>query len=86
MDVTFAEPKWLEPIRNTVFEFEKFAEKNSRINLELKLNKLKTFDNFTNEIKKMFQIKKDIKEAKKFFGLWKNYNFMHRFSLPLLPF
>jgi len=56
----FENTKILTPQKGPKKNLLKFAEKNSRINLELRLNKLKSFDSFTNEIKKIFQIKKDI--------------------------
>ena len=62
----FENTKIVNPKKGPKKNLLKFAEKNSRINLELKLNKLKSFDNFTNEIKKMFQIKKDINKIEAF--------------------
>tara|TARA_B100000886_G_scaffold324487_1_gene269201 strand:+ start:1954 stop:3786 length:1833 start_codon:yes stop_codon:yes gene_type:complete len=56
----FENTKILTPQKGPKKNLLKFAEKNSRINLELRLNKLKSFDSFTNEIKKIFQINKDI--------------------------
>ena len=56
----FENTKILTPQKGPKKNLLKFAEKNSHINLELRLNKLKSFDSFTNEIKKIFQIKKDI--------------------------
>ena len=56
----FENTKIVNPKKGPKKNLLKFAEKNSRINLDLKLNKLKSFDNFINEIKKIFQIKKDI--------------------------
>ena len=54
--------KFLNPKKGPKKNLLKFAEENSRINLDLKLNKIKSFDNFTNEIKKIFKIDKDIKK------------------------
>ena len=56
----FENTKILTPQKGPKKNLLKFAEKNSHINLELRLNKLKSFDSFTNEIKKIFQIKNDI--------------------------
>ncbi len=50
----------LTPIKGPKKNLLKFAERNSQINLNLKLNKLKSFDNFVSEIKKIFQIESDI--------------------------
>ena len=58
----FEKTKFLRPQKGPKKNLLKFAEENSRINLELKLNKLKSFDNFTNEIKKIFKIERDIKK------------------------
>ena len=56
----FDNTKILTPQKGPKKNLLKFAEKNSRINLDLRINKLKSFDSFTNEIKKIFQIKNDI--------------------------
>ncbi len=56
----FENTKILRPQKGPKKNLLKFAEKNSRINLDLKLNKLKSFDNFTDNIKKIFQIKNNI--------------------------
>ncbi len=56
----FEHTKILRPIKGPKKNLLKFAEKNSRINLDLKLNKLKSFDNFTAEIKKIFKIRSNI--------------------------
>ena len=56
----FENTKILTPQKGPKKNLLKFAEKNSRINLDLRLNKLKSFDSFTNEIKKIFQIKNNI--------------------------
>ena len=58
----FEKTKFLRPKKGKKKNLLKFAEENSRINLELKLNKLKSFYNFTNEIKKIFKIDRDIKK------------------------
>ncbi len=58
----FENIKILKPIKGPKKNLLKFAEKNAKINLDLKLNKLKSFNNFTDEIKKLFQIKSDIKK------------------------
>ena len=58
----FEKTKFLNPKKGPKKNLLKFAEENSRINLDLKLNKIKSFDNFTNEIKKIFKIDKDIKK------------------------
>ncbi len=58
----FEKTKFLKPQKGPKKNLLKFAEENSRINLDLKLNKLKSFDNFTNEIKRIFKIDKDIKK------------------------
>ncbi len=62
----FENTKIVNPKKGPKKNLLKFAEKNSRINLDLKLNKLKSFDNFINEIKKIFQIKKDINKIEAF--------------------
>ncbi|MDA9748591.1 excinuclease ABC subunit UvrC [Pelagibacteraceae bacterium] len=56
----FENTKILKPVKGPKKNLLKFAEKNSRINLDLKLNKLKSFDNFTLEIRKIFHIKSAI--------------------------
>ncbi len=56
----FENTKILRPLKGPKKNLLKFAEKNSRINLDLKLNKLKSFENFIYEIKKIFQIKSEI--------------------------
>ncbi len=56
----FKDVKIIKPIKGPKKNLLKFAEKNSRINLNLKLNKLKSFDNFVDEIKKLFQINNKI--------------------------
>ncbi len=58
----FEKTIFLNPKKGPKKNLLKFAEQNSLINLDLKLNKLKSFDNFTNEIKKIFKINKDIKK------------------------
>ncbi len=58
----FEKTKILQPLKGPKKNLLKFAEKNARINLELKLNKLKTYDNFIFEIKKLFKIKNEIKK------------------------
>ena len=58
----FENIKILKPIKGPKKNLLKFSEKNAKINLDLKLNKLKSFNNFTDEIKKLFQIKTDIKK------------------------
>ena len=62
----FENTKIVNPKKGPKKNLLKFAEKNSRINLDLKLNKLKSFDNFIKEIKKIFQIKKDINKIEAF--------------------
>ena len=62
----FENVKILKPLKGPKKNLLKFAEKNSRINLDLKLNKLKSFDNFINEIKKIFQIESDINKIEAF--------------------
>ena len=62
----FENIKFLNPKKGPKKNLLKFAEKNSRINLDLKLNKLKSFDNFTKEIKKIFQIKNEINKIEAF--------------------
>ncbi len=56
----FENTKIIKPIKGPKKNLLKFAEKNSRVNLDLKLNKLKSFENFTLEIKKIFHIKSTI--------------------------
>ncbi len=58
----FENTKFLNPKKGPKKNLVKFAEENSKINLDLKINKLKSFDNFTNEIKKIFKIDIDIKK------------------------
>ncbi len=62
----FEHTKILKPLKGPKKNLLKFAEKNSRINLDLKLNKLKSFDNFTKEITNIFQIKVDINKIEAF--------------------
>ena len=62
----FENTKILKPSKGPKKNLLKFAEKNSRISLELKLNKLKSFDNFINEIRKVFQIKNHINKIEAF--------------------
>ena len=62
----FEKTKILKPIKGPKKNLLKFAEKNSHINLDLKLNKLKSFDNFTKEIKKIFQIDNNINKIEAF--------------------
>ncbi len=62
----FEKTKFLKPQKGPKKNLLKFAEENSRINLDIKLNKLKSFDNFTNEIKKIFKIDKEIKKIEAF--------------------
>ena len=56
----FENIKILNPLKGPKKNLLKFSEKNSKINLELKINKLKSFENFINEIKEIFQIKNKI--------------------------
>ncbi len=56
----FENTKFLKPQKGPKKNLLKLAEENSKINLNIKLNKLKSFDNFTNEIKKIFKIDRDI--------------------------
>ena len=58
----FEKTKFLSPKKGPKKNLLKFAEDNSKINLDLKLNKLKSFDNFISEIKKIFKIDKEIKK------------------------
>ncbi len=58
----FEKTKFLKPQKGPKKNLLKFAEENSRINLDLKLNKLKSFDNFIKEIKKIFKIETEIKK------------------------
>ena len=62
----FENIKILKPKKGPKKNLLKFSEKNAKINLDLKLNKLKSFNNFTDEIKKLFQIKTDIKKIEAF--------------------
>ena len=52
----FEKSKFLKPQKGPKKNLLKFAEKNADINLDLKLNKLKSFDNFTKEISKIFKL------------------------------
>ena len=52
----FEKSKFLKPQKGPKKNLLKFAEKNADINLGLKLNKLKSFDNFTKEISKIFKL------------------------------
>ena len=58
----FDKTKFINPIKGPKKNLLKFAEKNSKINLDIKLNKLKSFDNFNEEIKKIFKLKDEIKK------------------------
>jgi len=49
----FDKTKFIKPLKGPKKNLLKFAEKNSKINLDIKLNKLKSFDNFNLEIKKI---------------------------------
>ncbi len=62
----FENTKILKPLKGPKKNLLKFAEKNAQINLDLKLNKLKSFNFFTNELKKIFQIKRDINKIEAF--------------------
>ncbi len=62
----FENTKILKPKKGPKKNLLKFAEKNSQLNLDLKLNKLKSFDNFIKEIKKIFQIKNNINKIEAF--------------------
>ncbi len=62
----FENTKILQPVKGPKKNLLKFAEKNSRINLDLKINKLKSFDNFVYELKNIFQIKKEINRIEAF--------------------
>ena len=52
----FEKSKFLKPQKGPKKNLLKFAERNADINLDLKLNKLKSFDNFTKEISKIFKL------------------------------
>ena len=56
----FEKSKFLKPQKGPKKNLLKFAERNADINLDLKLNKLKSFDNFTKEISKIFKLDGDI--------------------------
>ncbi len=56
----FDKTKFIKPLKGPKKNLLKFAEKNSKINLDIKLNKLKSFDNFNAEIKKIFKLKYEI--------------------------
>ncbi len=56
----FDKTKFINPLKGPKKNLLKFAEKNSKINLDIKLNKLKSFDNFNVEIKKIFKLKDEI--------------------------
>ena len=56
----FDKTKFIKPLKGPKKNLLKFAEKNSKINLDIKLNKLKSFDNFNSEIKKIFKLKDEI--------------------------
>ena len=58
----FDKTKFINPIKGPKKNLLKFAEKNSKISLDIKLNKLKSFDNFNEEIKKIFKLKDEIKK------------------------
>ena len=62
----FENTKILKPQKGPKKNLLKFAENNSRINLDLKLNKLKSFDNFTKEIRKIFLIQDPINKIEAF--------------------
>jgi len=56
----FEKSKFLKPQKGPKKNLLKFAERNAVINLDLKLNKLKSFDNFTKEISKIFKLDREI--------------------------
>ena len=56
----FENSKFLKPQKGPKKNLLEFAERNAVINLDLKLNKLKSFDNFTNEISKIFKMNGEI--------------------------
>ena len=56
----FEKTKFLKPQKGPKKNLLKFAERNALINLDLKLNKLKSFDNFTKEIRKIFKLDEEI--------------------------
>jgi len=56
----FEKSKFLKPQKGPKKNLLKFAERNALINLDLKLNKLKSFDNFTKEISKIFKLNGEI--------------------------
>ena len=56
----FEKSKFLKPQKGPKKNLLKFAERNAVINLDLKLNKLKSFDNFTKEVKKIFKLNGEI--------------------------
>ena len=56
----FEKTKFLKPQKGPKKNLLKFAERNALINLDLKLNKLKSFDNFTKEISKIFKLNGEI--------------------------
>ncbi len=56
----FDKTKFIKPLKGPKKNLLKFAERNSKINLDIKLNKLKSFDNFNAEIKKIFKFKDEI--------------------------
>ena len=58
----FDKTKFIKPLKGPKKNLLKFAEKNSKINLDIKLNKLKSFDNFNLEIKKIFKLKDEIRK------------------------
>ena len=62
----FENTKILQPVKGPKKNLLKFAEKNSRVNLDLKINKLRSFDNFIYELKNIFQIKKEINRIEAF--------------------
>ena len=56
----FENSKFLKPQKGPKKNLLEFAERNAVINLDLKLNKLKSFDNFTKEISKIFKLDREI--------------------------
>ncbi len=62
----FENTKILKPQKGPKKNLLKFAEKNSRINLDLKIDKLKSFENFMSELQQIFPIKGNISKIEAF--------------------
>jgi len=60
LGTNFERSKFMKPQKGPKKNLLKFAERNAEINLDLKLNKLRSFDNFTKEIRRIFKLDGEI--------------------------